>query len=107
MPVVGVRELKNRLSRYLKRVQAGEELIVTERRRTVARIVPARTSEIHCCGYLSACIRGSEGRVCPRPSEARLTSQAYRYVVDGFTGLEPFCHCRSHPCAGERSRPTD
>lgn len=43
---VGVRELKNQLSRYLKRVQAGEELTVTERGRTVARIVPAKASEI-------------------------------------------------------------
>ncbi|MGH7231793.1 MAG: type II toxin-antitoxin system Phd/YefM family antitoxin [Nitrospiraceae bacterium] len=46
MPQVGVRELKNRLSRYLKRVQAGEELTVTERGKTVARIVPAHTPEI-------------------------------------------------------------
>ncbi|MBS1983301.1 MAG: type II toxin-antitoxin system prevent-host-death family antitoxin [Bdellovibrionales bacterium] len=29
MSQVGVRELKNRLSRYLKRVQAGEEIMVT------------------------------------------------------------------------------
>lgn len=46
MPQVGVRELKNQLSRYLKRVQAGEELIVTERGRTVARIVPAGVSDM-------------------------------------------------------------
>ena len=47
MSKVGVRELKNRLSRYLKRVQAGEELIVTERGRTVARIVPVKVPELH------------------------------------------------------------
>ena len=35
---VGVRELKNQLSRYLARVQEGEEVIVTERGRPVARI---------------------------------------------------------------------
>lgn len=46
MPHVGVRELKNRLSRYLKRVQEGEEIIVTERGRSVARIVPAKTSDV-------------------------------------------------------------
>lgn len=44
MSQVGVRELKNRLSRYLKRVQSGEEIIVTERGRSVARIVPALSS---------------------------------------------------------------
>ena len=37
---VSVRELKNRLSEYLKRVQAGEEVIVTSRHRPVARLSP-------------------------------------------------------------------
>ena len=44
MPHVGVRELKNRLSRYLKRVQGGEEIVVTERGQSVARIVPVNIS---------------------------------------------------------------
>ncbi|NGZ11799.1 MAG: type II toxin-antitoxin system prevent-host-death family antitoxin [Nitrospira sp. LK70] len=44
MSQVGVRELKNRLSRYLKRVQGGEEITVTDRGRSVARIVPALSS---------------------------------------------------------------
>jgi prevent-host-death family protein len=35
---VGVRELKNNLSRYLDRVQAGEDVIVTERGLAVARL---------------------------------------------------------------------
>jgi prevent-host-death family protein len=35
---VGVRDLKNNLSRYLDRVQRGEEIIVTERGRPVARL---------------------------------------------------------------------
>lgn len=43
---VGMRELKNKLSRYLKRVQGGEEIVVTERGRTVARLVPAKASDI-------------------------------------------------------------
>ena len=46
MAQVGVRELKNRLSRYLKRVQDGEEIIVTERGRSVARLVPAKASNL-------------------------------------------------------------
>jgi prevent-host-death family protein len=35
---VGVRDLKNNLSRYLERVQDGEEVIVTDRGRPVARL---------------------------------------------------------------------
>ena len=46
MSQVGVRELKDRLSGYLKRVQDGEEIVVTERGRSVARIVPVKTSSL-------------------------------------------------------------
>ena len=35
---VGVRDLKNNLSRYLDRVRRGEEVIVTDRGRPVARL---------------------------------------------------------------------
>lgn len=35
---VGVRELKNQLSRYLDRVKAGEEITVTEHGRPIARL---------------------------------------------------------------------
>jgi prevent-host-death family protein len=37
---VGVRELRQNLSKYLRRVEAGESLDVTERGRPVARLVP-------------------------------------------------------------------
>ena len=38
---VGVRELRQYLSRYLDRVKQGESLVVTERGREVARLVPS------------------------------------------------------------------
>lgn len=38
---VGVRELRRNLSRYLERVKRGEALVVTERGREVARLVPS------------------------------------------------------------------
>jgi prevent-host-death family protein len=37
---VGTRELKNRLSQYLRRVKAGETVIITERGKPVGQIVP-------------------------------------------------------------------
>jgi prevent-host-death family protein len=37
---VGVRELKNHLSRHLKRVQAGSRVVVTERGRAIATLAP-------------------------------------------------------------------
>ena len=39
---VGVRELRQNLSKYLDRVKDGESLTVTERGREVARLVPSR-----------------------------------------------------------------
>ncbi len=39
---VGVRELRQNLSRYLERVKDGETLTVTERGHEVARLVPSR-----------------------------------------------------------------
>lgn len=39
---VGVRELRQNLSKYLERVKAGEALVVTERGREVARLVPSQ-----------------------------------------------------------------
>lgn len=43
--VVGVRELRQNLSRYLDRVKAGEGFIVTERGEEVARLTPAGRRE--------------------------------------------------------------
>jgi len=40
MTAVGVRALKNQLSRFLKRVQAGERLLVTDRGKPVALLSP-------------------------------------------------------------------
>ncbi|MGH7269407.1 MAG: type II toxin-antitoxin system Phd/YefM family antitoxin [Polyangiaceae bacterium] len=44
---VGVRELRQNLSKYLTRVKAGEELVVTERGHEVARLIPTASE-----GYL-------------------------------------------------------
>ena len=40
MKTAAVAELKARLSRYLSRVKAGEEILVTERNVPIARLVP-------------------------------------------------------------------
>jgi prevent-host-death family protein len=37
---VGIRELKTHLSRYVKEVKDGDEILVSERGKIVARIVP-------------------------------------------------------------------
>ena len=44
MKRVGSRELKNRLGRYLRRVASGEELLITDRGKPVARLTSVRRS---------------------------------------------------------------
>jgi prevent-host-death family protein len=44
MNVVGVRELKNRLTQYLNRTKKGEEVLITERGKPIAVIRPAEGS---------------------------------------------------------------
>ena len=42
MSTVGIRDLKNQLSRYLEHVERGERIGVTRRGKVVAYLVPAR-----------------------------------------------------------------
>ena len=45
MSSVGVKELKNRLTHYLRRTKQGEEVIVTERGRPIALIQPIQSAD--------------------------------------------------------------
>ena len=40
MKTVGLRELKNRLSEYVREVRSGEAVLVTDRGEVVAKLVP-------------------------------------------------------------------
>ena len=42
---ISVREMKNNLSKYIKRAQAGEEVVITDRGRPVARLVSVTRPE--------------------------------------------------------------
>mgnify|MGYP001627302269 CR=1 FL=1 len=43
---VGIRETKNRLSKYLKLVKEGKTIIITERNTPVAKLVPVQENEL-------------------------------------------------------------
>lgn len=45
MHTVNIADLKNNLSAYLARVRAGEELLVKDRNRPIARLVPLIASD--------------------------------------------------------------
>jgi prevent-host-death family protein len=42
METVGIRELKRNLSEYLRSVKAGEKVVITDRKKEIAVIVPFR-----------------------------------------------------------------
>ena len=65
---VGVRELRNNLSRYLERVREGEEVIVTDRGKAVARMVPVKEESV-----IDRLIR--EGKITPAKKPKRPTSE--------------------------------
>ena len=61
MTLAPVSELKASLSEYLRRVKAGEEVVVTERGRPVARLSAIRAGDREDEPYLAALER--EGRI--------------------------------------------
>ncbi len=61
---VGVRELRNNLSRYLERVREGEEVLVTDRGSAVARVLPVGGERV-----LDRLV--AEGAVTPAPQRKR------------------------------------
>ena len=64
MTEVGVRDLRDHLSRYLDAVRAGDEVVVTDRGSAIARLVP-----LHGERALDRLIR--EGRVTPATTSSR------------------------------------
>ena len=70
----GVRDLKNRLSSYLKRVMNGETILITDRGKAVARLVPVGTSPAERLSALqqAGLVAGTGGRLDPvRPVAPR------------------------------------
>ncbi len=51
---VGTRELKNRLSEYLRRVKSGQTITVTERGKVIGQIVPINVTLAERLRILSA-----------------------------------------------------
>jgi len=84
---VGVRDLKNNLSRYLDRVQAGEEVIVTERGRPIARLAALdhpmdRLAELISTGVVRPAPRNTrrppQNRISPKGSVSDLVADQRR-----------------------------
>jgi len=85
MAVVGIRELKAHLSQYMKRVQRGEQITVTDRGKPIAVIGPARGSRRN--EQLDAMLRTGAARGAggkPRGSERPARLMRGRSVADAI-----------------------
>lgn len=93
MKTVGVRALKNRLSEYLRLVQAGESLAVTKRGVVVARLVPADVRGETVEEALQRKARAGEIRLgkrnqtpCYSPPSGLLTDAEVQELIDWTRG---------------------
>ena len=69
---VGVRELHDRLSRYVQHVQGGAEVVVTMRGRRVARLVPVDEPDPLASLRARGLVREPTAPRHPRAGRARL-----------------------------------
>jgi prevent-host-death family protein len=74
MRVVNIADLKNNLSKYLNEVRQGEELLVKDRKKPIARIVPLETIDEE--AELSELI--AEGLVIPPRKPGKLPESFWK-----------------------------
>jgi antitoxin (DNA-binding transcriptional repressor) of toxin-antitoxin stability system len=87
MRAVGLKVLKNRLSEYVRMAEAGETVLVTDRDRVVAEIVPPRAdrSPVTADAFLADAVR--KGWISPplsprAPMPARQPVASLREILD-------------------------
>ena len=87
MTTVAIRELKNRLSEYLRKVKAGERVVITERGRAIAMISAAETpvdEDIEALLRVRAArCAGGKPQGAKRPAKIKGPSVAEAVIEDG------------------------
>jgi len=83
MERVGVRELRQNLSRYLTEVKQGESFVVTERGREVARIFPSGPEDSPIARLVA-----ERGATMPRRDLLSFFARSTRPPVRGRPSLE-------------------
>ena len=85
MATVGIRELKNHLSKYVRQAEGGDVVVVTDRGRIVAELRPpaVRRTDIH-PGLLEMERRG-QIRLASRPNDPSLYRRMPHIDLGGKT----------------------
>ncbi len=79
---VGVRDLKNNLSRYLARIAQGEEVVVTEHGRPVARLTGLEPSMDRLAALIaSGAVQAPSGTIRRRPARRIKSSGSVSELV--------------------------
>ncbi len=79
---VGTRELKSKLSEYLRRVKNGQTIIVTERGKVVAQLSPARQSvEERIWAMVDAGLADWDGKKL-KPHKPKIVNRSGRLMSD-------------------------
>ncbi len=78
---VGVRELHNRLSEYLEKVEGGGEIVVTRRGRPVARLSGLDERPLDALARRGL-VRMPEGRRSPRSAHVKATGSVSDLVSE-------------------------
>jgi prevent-host-death family protein len=76
LKTVGARELKNRLSEYLRRVKAGETVLITDRGKLIGQLSPIQADEFSRVRLLAeAGLLGWNGQPVP-PYQPKAVNQS-------------------------------
>ncbi len=78
----GIRELRNNLSRFLDAVKRGEELVVTDRGRAIARIVPVERPRAFDALVAEGLIEPAPTTVRSLPERVRASGSVSELVAD-------------------------
>ncbi len=82
---VGTRELKNKLSEYMRRVKAGQVITVTERGKPIGQIIPVKAStQERLQSVVNAGVAEWNGQK-PKSYKPKAVNQAARQVSDLVT----------------------
>jgi antitoxin (DNA-binding transcriptional repressor) of toxin-antitoxin stability system len=95
METVGIRELKSKLSHYVRRAEAGEVVIVTDRGRVVAELrPPASAIPADIDAALLEMQRKGLVRLATRPNHPSLYRRMPRVLLGGETVQETIDYLR-------------
>ncbi len=72
---VGIRDLKNNLSKYIDRVRSGEEVVVTDRGRPVARLSSVDSSTDRLAALVEAGVVRAPTRTTRRRPRERIKAK--------------------------------